>query len=596
MSGARTSTDGSLAGTQPRDGTWGSAGDRDFAARLAVEIAARGGFGVCVIEVVRADATVECVAIHGTPLGVVNEVGQVRPLASVLAALPDGTTQGDLTFVPGDGSRVRGPQRPGPRARVPDPRPHEDDEAWQPGDRVLAQLRDDRNALRALVKLNLPLDGRRRQGGALRALSDELHLAFQALVALVERELLTQQVRVARVARRILRAASIDTELSDVIALVRDHMREGFLADELFVDVFDSALTPVTRGNVSPALAQGFLEAAHRAWVRDDVIIVEAGHVWGDEILSQAHAAELKKMFVDRNLGSIVLIPLGDRSQFLGTLSIVRRTGAPRWTDSETAAALDVGRDLGHALANARAAEREAGLRAELQRLYDLRTEAVGTLSHELKNPTGVILGHLEMLEAHVDLDPEVQYSLGAIERGARRIEQLCQSLLALRQLENPNHPLDARPVDMVSLVCEVIEMAELSAERSGVTLELDTPSHEVVVLGDRAELNQVVTNLVSNAIKYSDRPGQVCLRLARDGDRVELRCIDAGIGISEEDLTHLFEEFFRSTNADALHRPGNGLGLSILGRVVDRHGGSVRVESQPGHGTTFTVTLPAAN
>lgn len=588
--------DRSVPVLQPRDGTWGSSGDRDFAARLAVEIAERAGFGVCVIEVVRADATVECVAIHGTPLGLVSEVGQVRPLASVLAALPDGTTQGDLTFVPGDGSRVRGPQRPGPGARVPDPRPHEDDEAWQPGDRVLAQLRDDRNALRALVKLNVPLDGRRRQGGALRALSDDLHLAFQALVALVERELLTQQVRLIRVVRRILRAASIDTAPTDLVDLVRNHMREGFLADELYVDVFDSTPPPVTRGNVSPALFRGFLDSAHRAWSRDDVTIIEPGHVWGDEALERDHSTEIADKLVESGISSIVLVPIGDRSEFLGTLTIVRLEGAPRWTDSETAAALDVGRDLGHALVNARAAQREAGLRAELQRLHDLRSEAVGTLSHELKNPTGVILGHLEMLESHSDLDPEVRYSLGAIERSARRIEQLCESLLALRQLENPNHPLDARPVDMVGLVCEVIELAELTAERSGVAMELDTPSHEVVVLGDRAELSQVVTNLVSNAIKYSDRPGQVCLRLTPLGDQVELTCTDNGIGISREDQDQLFKEFFRSTNADALKRPGNGLGLTILGRVVDRHGGSVRVESQPGEGTTFTVTLPAAN
>lgn len=595
MSGARIELDGSPTALESRHGTWGSAGDRDFAARLSVEIAARAGFGVCVIEVVRADATVECVAIHGTPVGQVREVGQARPLVTVLAALPDGTAQGDLTFVAGDGSRVRGPQLPGPGARVPDPRLHEDDEAWQLGDIVMAQLRDDRHALRALVKLNKPLDGRRRQGGALRELSDELHVAFQALVALVERELLTQQVRLIRVVRQILRAASIDTAPADLVDLVRSHMRDGFLADDLYVDLFGPGTPPAHRGVLSRALFKGFLDASHRAWARDGVIIIEPGHVWGDDVLRRDHAQEIDDKIGEHGIDSIVLVPIGERSVFLGTMTIVRQAGAPRWTDSESAAALDVGRDLGHALVNARAAEREAGLRAELQQLYDRRTEAVATLSHELKNPTGVILGHLEMLESHLGLDPEVLHSLGAIRRSAHRIEELCQNLLALRQLENPNHPLDARPVDMVGIVREVIEMAELSARRSGVSLQLDTPSHQVVVMGDRAELTQVVTNLISNAIKYSDRPGQVCLRLIPHSDRVELSCADDGIGISEEDRGRLFEEFFRSTNADALRRPGNGLGLSIVGRVVDRHGGTLEVESQLGQGTTFRVRLPAA-
>ena len=112
-------------------------------------------------------------------------------------------------------------------------------------------------------------------------------------------------------------------------------------------------------------------------------------------------------------------------------------------------------------------------------------------------------------------------------------------------------------------------------------------------MLGDETSLTSVVTNLVTNAISYSQPGGNVLLTLWCKDDEVVIECSDEGLGISREDLTQLFTEFFRSTNREALVRPGTGLGLTITRRIVDRHGGRIEVESELGVGSTFRVSLP---
>jgi signal transduction histidine kinase len=115
-----------------------------------------------------------------------------------------------------------------------------------------------------------------------------------------------------------------------------------------------------------------------------------------------------------------------------------------------------------------------------------------------------------------------------------------------------------------------------------------------LVVLGDESSLTSVVTNLVTNAIGYSDAGSCVRVSLRRGEDEAVLECTDEGLGISADDREHLFTEFFRSTNRAALDRPGTGLGLTITRRVVERHGGRIEVESELGVGSTFRVLLPA--
>jgi len=181
------------------------------------------------------------------------------------------------------------------------------------------------------------------------------------------------------------------------------------------------------------------------------------------------------------------------------------------------------------------------------------------------------------------------------MERGTTRMVRVVEDLLLLSKVGDPNNPVIPAPVDLRRIIDEVVDLTSVAASRKGITLLVDAPREQLCTVGDREELDRVVANLVSNAVKYTPDHGHVTVRLAACGDEILLSCTDDGLGISAEDQDHLFAEFFRSTNPEAHAQPGTGLGLAIVLRIVQRHGGRIEVESELGRGSTFRVLLPAA-
>ena len=228
----------------------------------------------------------------------------------------------------------------------------------------------------------------------------------------------------------------------------------------------------------------------------------------------------------------------------------------------------------------------------------DYRGDLIAALSHQLQNPVAVIVGNLELLlEATTPGDPSERL-LRAVERAAGRVQQMIEDLLALAKVNNPERPLHEVDVDLGAVVREVVDSVTAVATSDAVDVAAQLPPDPLLVRGDPSELEDLVANLVSNAIKYSDRGGSVTVaarRVVEDGAAlVELVVSDQGIGIAEDDLAHLFEDFFRSGREEAHSRPGTGLGLAVVDRVVHRHRGRIEVESQLGRGTSFRVLLPA--
>ena len=174
-------------------------------------------------------------------------------------------------------------------------------------------------------------------------------------------------------------------------------------------------------------------------------------------------------------------------------------------------------------------------------------------------------------------------------------MEGVIGDLLTMARLSDPRAPFHPVRVDLRQIVLEVDEECRPAAVSGGVTTVIEVPDHGITVPGRRDELHRMLANLVSNAVKYSDPGGSVTVGVEHDGEHVVVRVSDEGIGISEEDQQDLFREFYRSTNPRALERPGSGLGLVIVDRIVQRHGGRLQVESRLGEGTTFVVRLPAA-
>jgi signal transduction histidine kinase len=242
--------------------------------------------------------------------------------------------------------------------------------------------------------------------------------------------------------------------------------------------------------------------------------------------------------------------------------------------------------------------EFEHGMRRE-RATSDYRGQLIDALSHQLQNPVTAITGNLELLLDGLGADDPQERPLRAIERATGRIQAMVTDLLALAKVNNPHRPLHEVDVDLATLVDDVVEALSAEATTGEVKVATELPPEPLVVRGDPGELEDLVANLVSNAIKYSDPGGSVTAAVQRVTEGaaayVELSVRDRGIGIAEQEQDRLFEEFFRSASVEARRRPGTGLGLAVVDRVVRRHGGTVEVESELGEGTTFRVLLPGA-
>ena len=226
----------------------------------------------------------------------------------------------------------------------------------------------------------------------------------------------------------------------------------------------------------------------------------------------------------------------------------------------------------------------------------EYRAQLMSVLSHEVQNPLTVILQNAELLLTEGHHDELTVHGLEAIQRGARRIEAMGRDLLVLARVGKPDRPLDD-VVDLVRLARGVVELLGTEADNRRIGVDVEAHVDRLEVTGDVRDLDALLTNLVANAIKYSEPDDRVRVRLdhveadGRSDARIEI--VDQGVGIREADRARVFEEFFRSPDPRVRLRPGTGLGLAIAERAAVRHGGRIEVESSPRTGTRFVVTLP---
>lgn len=238
---------------------------------------------------------------------------------------------------------------------------------------------------------------------------------------------------------------------------------------------------------------------------------------------------------------------------------------------------------------------------ARMAELDRSREEFVATTSHELRTPVASILGYVELLEDSIDEpDPNLPAFLAKIRRNAERLEGLSEELLVLCRWDSEasGHSDEEQRIEQTDLVIvagRVLETMAPLAARQDVTLEMDAPSLPLPVAGAADQMERVLLNLVSNAVKYTPSGGRVTCRLARVLDEVLIEVHDNGIGIAEDEVEALFRRFFRASSARERSIAGVGLGLSIVREIVTSAGGSIDVTSRLGAGTSFVVRLPAA-
>jgi CheY-like chemotaxis protein len=239
-------------------------------------------------------------------------------------------------------------------------------------------------------------------------------------------------------------------------------------------------------------------------------------------------------------------------------------------------------------------AERSARMAA--QRAARVKDEFLATLSHELRTPLSAILGWTQILMRHGATfeQSKVQRAIEVIDRNARAQVQLIDELLDLSRIMSGKMRLDLQQIGIEGVVRAAIESAEPAAHAKNIRLISILDPVSVSVTADSSRLQQVVWNLLTNAIKFTPKGGQVQVVLQRVNSHIELSVSDTGIGISPSFLPHVFDRFAQSDSSTTRSYGGLGLGLAISKQLVELHGGSLRVTSEgEGKGATFFVDLP---
>jgi two-component system sensor histidine kinase SenX3 len=232
--------------------------------------------------------------------------------------------------------------------------------------------------------------------------------------------------------------------------------------------------------------------------------------------------------------------------------------------------------------------------RTEAHRLEDVRRDFVANISHELKTPIGAIGLLAEAIESAADQPDDVRRFAKRLTIESERLRSLTQEIIELSRLQSADALENAERVNIDSVVARAVDANRVAAESHRISLIAQT-DRDAVVWGDESMLVTAVHNLIANAIQYSPDGTRVGIGTAHRDGAIEIAVTDQGVGIPESERERVFERFFRLDNARSRQTGGTGLGLAIVKHVVQNHGGDVRVWSQQGHGSTFTIRLPEA-
>jgi signal transduction histidine kinase len=311
--------------------------------------------------------------------------------------------------------------------------------------------------------------------------------------------------------------------------------------------------------------------------------------VYRDDMATHEYAEE--EWLTELGVHSRVAAPLLVGAHTIGLISI-GRADAHAFDPHEIELVSLLGRLAASAVQNIRAYESERRTVEELRRLSTLRADFVSLVSHELRSPMAAVIGAARTLQARWrELQPDQRESfLALIDDETTRLAALIADVLDTSRIEAGTFSYRFADVDLAELVQGTVATASLA--QNEVRLVADVGSTRAIVRADAERLRQVVANLVDNAVKYSPAGGEVAVRVWQQNGSVLISVSDRGPGIPKDGQGVIFEKFGRVSGSGS--KPGTGLGLYIARSITEAHGGTLAVSSAPGHGATFTVTLPA--
>ena len=232
----------------------------------------------------------------------------------------------------------------------------------------------------------------------------------------------------------------------------------------------------------------------------------------------------------------------------------------------------------------------------EIKRLETMRSDFVANVSHELKTPLTSIKGFVEtLLDGALDDKEHGRNFLQIIQGHSQRLESLVNDLLSLAHLESKDIVLEKREFDLKEQVEEIVSGFQSQIKKKGISITNELPSN-LSIRADKNRIDQVVTNLIDNAIKFNKESGSIKIYSQGSGETIKITIEDSGVGVPEKETPRIFERFYRVDKARSRSLGGTGLGLSIVKHIIELHAGEVGVESTEGFGSKFWFTLPGSS
>jgi signal transduction histidine kinase len=292
---------------------------------------------------------------------------------------------------------------------------------------------------------------------------------------------------------------------------------------------------------------------------------------------------------------TVVAMPLFREGQAFGTV-VLRRQDMRPFSERDVALLRTFADQAAIALENVRLFREIQDKSHQLEVANQHKSEFLANMSHELRTPLNAIIGFSEVLLERLfgELNDKQDDYLKDIHSSGRHLLNLINDILDLSKIEAGRMELDLQAFDAAGALSNAMTLVRERAQRHGIHLALEVDPQVGEIRADERKFKQIVLNLLSNAVKFTPDGGRIVTRARLVGDTLEVAVSDTGIGIAQEDQDAVFEEFRQVGRDDTTKHEGTGLGLALTRRFVELHGGTIRVDSEPGRGSTFTFTIPS--
>jgi two-component system phosphate regulon sensor histidine kinase PhoR len=394
-----------------------------------------------------------------------------------------------------------------------------------------------------------------------------------------------------------------------IAELVVNGFGKTFDADRVWFTTFDDGRVPrITaqwhRRDLRPLPddLDGYEAAAHRMadrlWAEADVLIIDEhrNHDWDPADL------EMRDWMDGMNPRTSAVIPVGEGNSSLGIIWIAQLDRPRFWSRTEISLIQHVAGNVAYGLIQGHLISGQQQVLKQLQHLDQAKTDFLATVNHELRTPLTSITAYLDMIRdgSGGRLPEDVNRMLDIIVRNSERLRRLVEDMLSVSRRDYEGTGLHLAPTRVGHTLRIITAALRPLAEQQRVNISLDLDRRDPEVIADEVQLEQVFTNLVSNAIKFTPPGGNISVANSYGEDTEGIPCVivrisDTGVGVPEDEIAHLFTRFYRASNATSGAVPGSGLGLAIAHDIVDRHKGRMDVTSKLGEGTTIQVQLPLA-